>query len=376
MKILIGMPAKDSWGGPARCEPPFVEALANTGVEVETSDYVYGDKEKPTPIVERVGRVLKTAFRFRRLLRNSRFDLIHLNSAFDAKTILRDSFSLLLMRPRKAKVFLKLHGSEASGFQSLIRYKILISWLKKNVDGFGVLSNEELATFEQLGFDRRKFFLVKNVVKFEVPDLLNSIRAAKNATNLFELLFVARFIETKGLLEAIEACARLRRLGLRVRLTCVGDGPLRERAEAEVERLGLQNVVSFTGYVEEKKVEHYMASSDIFVFPTRHPEGFPIALFKAVAAGLPVVTTATRSAVDYLTDRENGIFCNPDSQSVANAVELLIRNPKLMETIRLRNCAMRENFAAETIAKEYLRIYRKLIGHSLDESTPEKAAKD
>lgn len=376
MKILIGMPAKDSWGGPARCEPPFVEALKAAGVEVETSDYVYGDKEKPTPLTGRVRRVLKTAFRFRRLLKSSAYDLVHLNTAFDARTVLRDTISLFIMQPRKAKVFLKLHGSDAESFQSLFRYRILIAWLKRMADGFGVLSSEEIKTFEQFGFDTKKFFLVKNAVSFEQPDLLDLPREVKNVKNVFELLFVARFIETKGLLETIEACARLRRVGLRVRLTCVGDGPLRPNAEAEVERLGLQNFVTFTGYVDEARVEQYMAGADIFVFPTRHPEGFPIALFKAVVAGLPVVTTATRAAADYLTNRENGIFCNPDAQSVADAVETLIRNPELMATIRETNSAMRKNFSPETIAGGYIQIYRKLIDGSPFDSEIEKANPD
>ena len=88
MKLLIGMPAEDSWGGPAACEPPFVEALCELGEDVTTETYVYGDKYRPTPILTRITRVLKTAFRFRRLLRESQFDLIHLNTAFDRKTIL------------------------------------------------------------------------------------------------------------------------------------------------------------------------------------------------------------------------------------------------------------------------------------------------
>ena len=71
MKILIGMPAKDSWGGPISSEPPFVEALQKLNQDITESIYVYGDKEKPTPLIERVKRVWKTAFHFRKLLKNN-----------------------------------------------------------------------------------------------------------------------------------------------------------------------------------------------------------------------------------------------------------------------------------------------------------------
>ena len=113
MKILFGMPSKDSWGGVIVTEPPFVEAIRNLDVEAVEEIYVYGDKEKPTPFFERVSRVLKTAFRFRKLLKNQQFDLIHLNTSFDLKTILRDSFSIFLMNPKQTKIFLKLHGTAA-----------------------------------------------------------------------------------------------------------------------------------------------------------------------------------------------------------------------------------------------------------------------
>ena len=100
MKILIGMPSADSWGGPAASEPPFVAALRKRGVEVREETYVYGDKEKPTAFFERVRRVLETAFRFRRITSRENFDLIHLNTAFDLKTLLRDSISIFLMKSK------------------------------------------------------------------------------------------------------------------------------------------------------------------------------------------------------------------------------------------------------------------------------------
>src|SRR4051812_47817132 len=102
MKILVGMPSKDSWGGPASSEPPFVAALRKIGVDVREEVYVYGDKEKPTKFYERVRRVLQTAFRFRKILAHESFDLIHLNTALDLKTLLRDSVSIFLMNHKNS----------------------------------------------------------------------------------------------------------------------------------------------------------------------------------------------------------------------------------------------------------------------------------
>ena len=67
------MPAKDSWGGPASSEPPFVEALRKLNPDVTEAVYVYGDKEKPTPFLTRIRRVVQTAFLFRGILKKQKF---------------------------------------------------------------------------------------------------------------------------------------------------------------------------------------------------------------------------------------------------------------------------------------------------------------
>lgn len=362
MKVLIGMPSADSWGGPAACEPPFVCALRELGVEAREENYVYGDKEKPTPVFERVRRVLQTALRFRRVTGNETFDVIHLNTAFDLKTLLRDSISIGLMKPRKAKIFLKLHGSETSvltGTNPLAA--VLRNYLKTKVDGFGVLSSEEKSNFARAGFAAEKFYQVKNAVTIS-RDLPEDFRRdQKEPTDVFQMLFVARFIETKGLIETIRACAVLKKRGVRFFLTCVGDGETRQRAETEVAALNLENEVKFTGYISEQAVTKYFLNSDVFVFPTRHAEGFPLVLFKAVAVGLPIVTTPIRAAADYLKESENCLFTTQEPADIAEKIIELVNDKSLREQMSRNNFEFGKTLAPEMIAAEYLEIYKNLI---------------
>lgn len=361
MKILIGMPSKDSWGGPISSEPPFVEALRRTGVDVQEEVYVYGDKERPTPFPERVRRVVKTAFRFRKLLKKHRFDLIHLNTAFDLKTILRDSFSLFIMSPGKTKVFLKLHGSEAEKFVNAGFFlKFLINYLKKRVDGFGIHTKEEKANFLRLGFEEKKLYFVKNAVTIqsELPE--NFARVHKEKTEKFRILFISRFIAAKGLLETIQACNLARHRGLRFELLAIGDGETRKSAEKLVRELNLQNHVRFTGYIPEAEVTRQLINSDLFVFPTRHAEGFPNVLFKAVAVGLPIITTKLRAAKDYLREPENCLFCVQDPENIARKITELLENKALREKMSECNLAFGKTLRPEKIAREFLEIYEKI----------------
>ena len=362
MRILVGMPAPDSWGGPIASEPPFVEALRALGHEVVEEVYVYGDKERPTPALSRISRVLRTAFRFRKLLETGDFDLVHLNTAFDMRTILRDSASLFLMRPGRTKVFMKLHGSEAESFGGASRpVSRMARYIAEKADGFGYFTTDELEAFAKLGFDREKFFRVRNALEIPAAAGAAPEREHKEAGRSFELLFVSRFIPAKGLIETIEACERLRRRGVRFRLTCVGDGPARRAAEDAVGRLALGRVVTFTGYIPEAEVTEHFRRADIFVFPTSHAEGFPMVLFKAAALGLPIVTTKIRAAKDHMRERENCLFCTKDPDDIAEKIAALISDVDLRRSMSRANAALGADLSPRNIAREYESIYETIL---------------
>jgi glycosyltransferase involved in cell wall biosynthesis len=360
MKILVGMPAKDSWGGPAACEPPFVEALSAMNADVVKETYVYGDKKENTGFFERVVRVLKTAFRIRRSAKAEHFDIVHLNTALDLKTMLRDSVTIFLLPRRNvSKIFLKIHGTELRSLETRsLPYVVLRNYLKRKVSGWGLFTTEEKSAFAACGFDESKLFLIKNVVTIGEDQAPDFSRTQKEKGDSFGLLFVSRFIPTKGLVETIRACARLAGRGEKFKLTCIGDGPVREEAEREAARLNISDRVKFTGYITEDEVAGYFLSEDIFVFPTRHWEGFPIVLFKAVALGMPIVTTKIRAAADYLKMPDNCFFSGADPESIAAQIEALLNDTAARSRMSENNIAFGKTLDAQTVAREYLEIYR------------------
>jgi len=362
VRILVGMPEQGAQGGPAACEPPFIEELRRSGHEVEEEVYVYARAN--VGFHSRAQRVLKTARVLRARLRQSDFDLVHLNTSFDVKALLRDASIVPRLHFKRTKIFLKFHGSDASLLETknpvlaALRRRVL-----SHADGIGVLSSEERANFLRAGIPEKKVFLVKNVVEVNVhePDS-DFLRHWSLPDDRPLLLFIGRFIPAKGLLDVILACGLLRDAGKTFLLLCVGDGPERVEAEALIAKRHLQSWVRFSGYIPERETRKFYANSTILLFPTYHIEGFPMVIFNAAANGLPIITTRMRAAADYLREPDNCYWVEPTNpEMLAEKIVQLINNIELRSAMALKNRALAQRFSADIIAPEYVSTYRQLI---------------
>jgi glycosyltransferase involved in cell wall biosynthesis len=360
LRILVGMPEDGSRGGSPNCEPPFVRELLRLGVDVQEQTYTYADAA--AGFLMRVVRVLRTAHRCRKELRSRRFDVLHLNTSFDKKALIRDFVTLCLIRPKRTKIFLKFHGSDA---RLLKNKNLAVRFIRKclfaSADGIGVLSSEERANFLRAGVSERKLFVVFNVVNRNTSRS-NSRSSPPFETQVPQLLFIGRFIHEKGITDVIRACKLVRDRGVEFKLICLGDGPARADAEREVGRLNLGDCVEFTGHVHEEEVSEFYAAGTALVFPTYHCEGFPMTIFDAAAAGLPIITTRIRAAADHLQEPDNCLWTRPETPTMlAKKIIDLLRNSSLRRTMSDNNRRLAARFSRETVTRKYLEIYEAIV---------------
>ncbi len=328
------MPEEGSRGGSATCEPPFVKELRRLGRNVDEQIYTYADTQVRLPA--RVIRVLRTIRRFRKQLRSGSFDLVHLNTSFDTKALLRDSLTLSLLRRNGTKIFLKFHGSDAGLLQTKNPFLIAMRrHLFSRADGIGILSSEERANFVSADVSQHKLFLVSNVVNGNALADNRNLSPNILETDVPQLLFIARFIPEKGLADVIRACELLRERDLKFVLLCLGDGPARRGAEREVARLHLQNYVRFIGH------------------------------FNAAAAGLPIITTRIRAAADYLSEPDNCLWAMPHRPNMlAEKISDLLQNSELRLRMSHNNRQLAARFSAERVVLDYLKMYEDIVGQN------------
>lgn len=104
----------------------------------------------------------------------------------------------------------------------------------------------------------------------------------------------------------------------------VGDGP--ERSTVETAFSSIRDRTTFLGQLSGDALNAAYASSDIYLWPAVN-EAYGMALLEAQAAGLPVLSVATRGVPDIVRHEETGWLTDSDDPHVlANALTSLLRN--------------------------------------------------
>jgi glycosyltransferase involved in cell wall biosynthesis len=137
---------------------------------------------------------------------------------------------------------------------------------------------------------------------------------------------VGRLEDQKGHTYLLAALPELRREIPDLVVLLVGEGRRQADLKRQVQALGLQETVRFLG--TRRDLPEIYRAMDLFVQPSLW-EGLPLALLKAMGAGLPVVGTRVSGSLEAVEDGVNGRLVAPgDPQALAQAILELARHPE------------------------------------------------
>jgi glycosyltransferase involved in cell wall biosynthesis len=150
--------------------------------------------------------------------------------------------------------------------------------------------------------------LVENAVDF---GLWSSTSRMAHKEGAFRLVYMGRLYALKGLDITIDALAeaRTRLPEIELSMDILGDGPELEALQAQVERLGLADVVRFPGFLPQSECAQYLANGDALILGSLRECGGAVVL-EAMAMGLAVIASDWGGPADYLDDT-CGILVHP-----------------------------------------------------------------
>jgi|SRR3989344_4262046 len=122
--------------------------------------------------------------------------------------------------------------------------------------------------------------------------------------------------------------------------------------------LGLPGRVCFLGRVSEGRLRELYQTSDIFLFPN-HMQSWGLAVFEAMASGMPVIVSKTAGASEVLTDGKNALIVSPHRpHEITDAVRRLLDNKELYFKIsREGRLFVERNMSWRRLAISYLKLF-------------------
>lgn len=296
-----------------------------------------------------------TPFSIERVLFREKFEILHFhNFSFPGSPQI-----LLSPLSFSTKNILTFHSNvERSKF--LTKYPFFIDLLNYfcnlRIHGLILVSKVLLKFFEKY---KGPIKIIPNGISLEkfnpkIPPL------KKFSDSMFNILFVGRIEERKGLLYLLRAFKILKRKYKNLRLIVVGDGPDKKISEDFVKRERLKDVF-FEGEISVEKVPFYYASCDIFCAPSIFGESFGIILLEAMACQKPVVCFDIDAFLE-VTKGGKGVLLakNKNFFDLAKKIEVLILNKNLRKKLAIEGRNLAKEYSWEKIAKEVLSFYQEV----------------
>jgi glycosyltransferase involved in cell wall biosynthesis len=354
VKILFNLPNPQLHGGAAVCAP-VLERELRTLADLQT--FEYGRKTDTETLFNKVLGRSRDLIILRSRISALRPTVVHHNTAFDRMAIIRDAPLVWLGKIYNVPILLVMHGSLDESFERMgpVLQQLRDS-LIKNADCIGVLSDLErekfLKTWPFLGARVR---VVKNIIQ---PVFYTILRQEALSPTL---LFISRFIRKKGPFTLLDAIPGVLEKFPTARFIFIGSGADECEFDRRVQEKRLDLSVQRIAHIDNLATAEFYRTAWAFIFPTYFPEGMPMVVAQAMAAGVPIITTRTNFSLSYMSPGDHCLFAESGNPvSIKDQIVFLLQDGELRRRMSSNNRRLAQSFRAEIVAGEFLGIYKSL----------------
>jgi glycosyltransferase involved in cell wall biosynthesis len=271
-------------------------------------------------------------------------------------------FAPQIAKFKKKKQIFIIHGGLFYESNNIIG-KFLIKIQKSSFDRFIAVSNFTYAIALHIGINPDKICIINNGINLSLPEKASKLKLSGSP----KILYVGRLDPIKNIETLIYAFAEIRKEFPLAKLYLVGDGKGSDNLKKLAVSLGVQENISFEGFVKPgREVLSYYKSCDLFVLPSKK-ENFPITILEAMASKIPVILSDISGGPrELVKHKENGLLFEPGNpHELASMIALLARNQELckkfVETSYLR---IKENYSWENIGERYYALCVRLLNEA------------
>jgi len=202
--------------------------------------------------------------------------------------------------------------------------------------------------------DKKKFVVIPNSTDFKIIDK-NKILIRKD---IREILFVGRLTPEKNIDLIIKSIFLLE--NREIILNLVGDGEYKDKLINLVNKFNLTNQINFIGILNRKDLYKQYLKSDLVILPSK-VECFSSVLLEAMATGVPIIASDIPGTRSVIKNRYNGLLVEPTPEKIAQAIDKLIKNPKLRERLAKNGLKEVKKYSWDKIVEQTEKVYEEVL---------------
>jgi glycogen synthase len=197
-----------------------------------------------------------------------------------------------------------------------------------------------------------------------LPEQVRVDRAAFRSSHVAvgeRLLFhIGRLVAEKGAGTLVQAFSSLVQ-HYDVKLVIAGVGPYQEELRRQVENLGLNDQVSFVGWISDEQAGAYYSVCDCAIVPSIY-EPFGIVALEAMAAGAPLVVSDVGGLAEIVQHEVSGLKA-PAGDAVALATQIgrVLSEPGLADRIAKQGQGRAREFGWDSVARKTAALYQEVL---------------
>jgi glycosyltransferase involved in cell wall biosynthesis len=211
----------------------------------------------------------------------------------------------------------------------------------------------------------KRIKVIYNPVDLEKISVLKSEELDEQHDKIFRqggkvILTAGRLVAQKDQATLVEAFRVLQK-EVQASLIILGEGPLKQDLERQLDSAGLREKVYFLGF--QRNPYKFISRADLFVLSSKH-EGFSHVIAESIASGTMVVSTDCKSGpAEVLEGGKYGFLCEVgNSQEMSGKMIEALTLPE-DEKDMLRNAGIKRAraFDAKVIVKEYEEVFDEVL---------------
>jgi glycosyltransferase involved in cell wall biosynthesis len=183
-----------------------------------------------------------------------------------------------------------------------------------------------------------------------------------NAPNdgVFRLIQHGAMIESYGIQVVLQAL-KLSDPALPIHFDILGVGEYRPVLESMVCEMGLEDRVTFHGFVSRERLLELLHRANAGLVPMLFEYQSPSKMFEFVALGKPVIASDRETFRQHFGETEVFYFKTGDARDLAAAIETAFQNRKMMKDYANRATIRYGDYRWQKMKSHYLGLYTRLI---------------